>query len=196
MEKRRFFTAKTVAGLALLCALAVVLQGTLGSISIGAVSLNFALIPIVLSAVLFGALGGGIVGFACGAVTLFQVIAGGAPFYVLIWEHSPVITTVLCLTKTTVAGIVAGIVFALIKNRRVGVFVASAIVPTVNTALFILGCLAMKNTISLIAEGKNILLFILVSIVTFNFFIELLINVICAPALDEVIRVVGRRRKQ
>ena len=85
MEKKGVFSAKRVTGIAVLLALVIVLQAIGGTILIGAVQLNFTLIPIVLGAILFGAGVGGFLGFACGGVVLIQVITGSAPFYVLIW---------------------------------------------------------------------------------------------------------------
>ena len=89
-EKEKYFSAKRITGLAVLLALVVVLQAALGTISIGAVQLNFSLIPIVLGAVLYGAVAGGLLGFACGVVVLVQVITG-AGFYSIIWTNSPVV---------------------------------------------------------------------------------------------------------
>ena len=106
------FTAKQIAGIAVLLALVIVLQAVGGSISIGAVSLNFTLIPIVLGGILFGATVGAILGFACGVVVLIQVIMGLNPFYLAIWANDPVVTTLTCLLKTTVAGILCGSVVA------------------------------------------------------------------------------------
>ena len=42
------------------------------------------------------------------------------------------------------------------------------------------------------AGGTNILAFILVSLVTFNFFAELGVNLLCAPALFRVIKVIDK----
>ena len=69
---------------------------------------------------------------------------------------------------------------------------AAALVPIINTALFIVGCLGMWEVMVSLAGGTNVLGFILVSLVTFNFFVELAINLLCAPALYKVIKVVDR----
>ena len=194
MEKKKFFSAKNVAVLGVLMALVIVVQAFGGSISIGVVQLNFSLIPIVLGAIVLGPLAGALLGFACGVVILVQVLMGLVPFYVLIWTNDPIVTTLTCLLKTTVAGLVSGFLFQWLekKNKIVAVFVASGIVPLVNTAIFVLGCLCMTSVYQM-SDGTNVLAFILVSIVTFNFFIELAINLVVAPALNEVYRVVEKR---
>ena len=184
--------SKKIAGIAVLTALVIVLQAVGGTISIGAVQLNFTLIPIVLGAIIYGAIAGAFLGLACGIVVLIQVIMGGNPFYALIWTADPIVTVFTCIVKTVVAGFVAGVVFKTLKNKneRVATFVASAIVPVINTALFVVGCLFMTNSVYKMAEGQNVIAFILVGLVTFNFFIELLINLLVSPALCRVIKAV------
>ena len=194
MNKEGFFTARNVTALSILLALVIVLQTFGGAINIGPVQLNFTLIPIALGAILLGPIAGLILGFACGVVVAIQVIMGLVPFYVLIWTETPVVALLTCVVKTTVAGYIAGLAFKIFakKNKYVAVFVSASLVPVINTALFILGCLGMWDAMVQIAGGTNILGFILVSLVTFNFFAELIVNLLCAPALYRVIKVVDR----
>ncbi|MBE5743359.1 MAG: transmembrane 9 family protein [Clostridiales bacterium] len=194
-EGRRF-SAQEIAGVGVLLALVIVLQVVGGSISIGVVQLNFTLIPIVLGAILFGAGAGAFLGFACGVIILIQVIIGAVPFYALIWANDPIVTTLVCLTKTTVAGFVAGIIYKLIANKNgiVAMFVASALVPIINTLIFVVGCLFMFNSVHVLSGSQNVLVFILVSIVTFNFFVELGINLLVSPALAKVAKIITKKR--
>ena len=201
MGKKTLFSAKKMTGIAVLLALVVVLQAALGSVQIGVVQLNFTLIPIVLGAILYGAGVGAFLGFACGVVVLVQVIMGLSPFYTVIWTNTPFVTVLTCIVKTTVAGFVAGWLFTWIskKNVYVGLFVASGTVPIINTALFIVGCLCMNKSITAFQgmlpdfAGMNVLVFILVGLVTFNFFIEFAINLIISPALHRVIGIVDKK---
>ena len=197
MEKKSFFSAKKITGIAVLLALVIVLQAFGGTIAIGAVQLNFTLIPIVLGAILYGPLIGAFLGFACGVVVLIQVIMGMVPFYVLIWTNDPIVTTLTCIVKTTAAGFVSGLLFKWLskKNSLAAVFTASGIVPVVNTLLFIIGCLFM-NAVGDMAGEQNLLVFILVGIVTFNFFIEFAINLIVAPAIHRVIGIIDKQFKR
>lgn len=192
MERKKFFSAKNIAYLGVLLALVIVLQAVGGTIKIGPCSLNFTLIPIALGAIMFGAWVGGFLGLACGIVVLVQVIIGG-DFYAVIWTGNPFVTTLTCLLKTTAAGLVAGLVYRLIarKNRYVAIFVAAGLVPVVNTLLFILGMLCMSNVLSEAygLNGIDILIFILVTLITFNFFIEFALNLLVAPALYRVVNI-------
>ncbi len=197
MNKNGYFSARNITMLAILLALVIVLQTFGGSFNIGIVQFNFTLIPIVLGAILLGATAGAILGLACGVVVTVQVAIGLVPFYTYIWAGSPVIAALTCLIKTTVAGFVAGLAFKMLKNKNVyvAIFVASAIVPVINTALFVLGCICMWSSIvSFMAfagqTGENIFGFILVFLVSFNFFVELAINLLVAPALWRVVRAV------
>ncbi len=194
-KKEKFFSAKNITLLAVLLALVLVLQAIGGSVSFGAVTLNFTLIPIVLGAMLLGCLAGAVLGFFSGVIVLIQVITAPSGFYYIIWTYSPIVTTLICLIKTTAAGFLAGWLFKILekKNLLVAVFLASAVVPIVNTGLFIVGCMAMWNTIALVADGVNVFKFIIVGLVTFNFFIELAINLVVAPALNTVYRAVEKR---
>ena len=197
-------SSREITGTAVLLALVIVLQAFGGTIAIGAVQLNFTLIPIVLGAILFGPVIGAVLGFACGVVVLVQVIMGLAPFYVVIWTYSPVVTIFTCIVKTTVAGFVAGWLYQWLekKNSLVAVFVAGGIVPVLNTGLFIVGCLCMSGSIGVFQSaipdmaGMNVLVFILVGLVTFNFFIELAINLLVSPALHRVILIVEKTFKR
>lgn len=191
----KFFSSKNVTTLSVLMALVIVLQALGGSISFGGVTLNFTLIPIVLGAIVLGPVAGAFLGFASGVVVLIQVILAPAGFYYLIWTQSPFVTTMICLWKTTVAGFAAGWLFSLLKkkNQYVAIFVASGIVPIINTALFILGCLCVYDTIAIASAGANVFTFILVGLVTFNFFFEFAINLLVSPALHTVYRVVEKQ---
>ena len=208
MEKKKFFSAKNIAYLGILLALVIVLQWFASAIPIASgVQLNLSLIPIVLGAIMFGMAGGAFLGTACGIVVLIQVVTVPSPFYTTIWTYSPVVTSFTCIVKTAVAGTLSGLLYQVIakKSPIAAVFVAAGIVPIVNTSLFIVGCLCMGNTMTVFRDmlvndfsavqfdGMNIFVFILVGIVTFNFFIEFAINLVFAPAIHRVIVVVEKQ---
>ena len=81
------------------------------------------------------------------------------------------------------------------------VFVSAGVAPVLNTRLFIVGCLCMSGSIqifqsSIAATGMNVFVFIVVGLVTFNFFVELAVNLLVAPALHRVIGVVEKQFKR
>ena len=194
--KSKSFSSKQLAGVAVLLALVIALQSFSAVIPLGTL-LNFALVPIVLGAIMFGPAMGAFLGFACGVVVLAQVIAGGSPFYVLIWSNDPIATILTCLVKTTVAGFVAGHLYAWLekKNKLVATFVAAGVVPVLNTSIFIIGCLFMTGSVYGMAGSQNVLIFILVGLVGFNFFFEFAFNLFFSPALNRVIEIVEKSFK-
>ena len=154
---------------------------------------------------MLGPLAGCFLGLLSGVITFIQVVIGLTPFYTIIWTYSPVVAFFTCIVKTVVAGLVAGFLYRLIakKSALVASFAASAAVPVLNTGLFILGCLCMTDAIGnyqlLAAEldaayaSVNIFIFILIGIVSVNFFIELAINLVLAPAICRIEHVVNSK---
>lgn len=199
---KQVFTAKNISYIAVLVALEVVLQIFGGYIKIAGLSLNLALVPIVLGAVLFGPLLGSFLGFVCGMIVFIYGATGQEPFTFYIFGVSPVVTTILCFIKTTVAGAVAGIVYRLIakKSKLAAVFASSALVPIVNTGIFAIGCFIILDDIvgylgslGLDTTGMSAAYIVFVVVITWNFFIELLTCLILAPAVATVTRVVEKQ---
>ena len=74
MERKRFFTSRNIAFLAVLLALVIVLQVFASAVPIGATRISLTLIPIVLGAVLLGPLAGAFLGAAFGVVVIVGVV--------------------------------------------------------------------------------------------------------------------------
>jgi uncharacterized membrane protein len=201
-KKRTIFSAKNISYFAVLVALVVVLQIWGSNIKIAGLSLNLALVPIALGAILFGPLFGAILGLICGLIIAVSGITGNEPFTFFLFSQSPVFTVLLCLLKTGLAGAIAGVAYKLIakKNRVVAVFVASALVPIVNTGVFAIGCfiiydqiLAYLGMYGLDYAGTSAFYVVFVVLITWNFFIELLTSMLLAPAVATVTKVVEKQ---
>ena len=134
----------------LLIAITVVLTLISNNIPIAGVSINLALIPIAVAAILYGKGSGIFVGLVNGAL----VMLSASPIFSI---NAPA-TVVVCLLKSSLAGLVAAIIYQLIKkkNEHVAVILAVIIVPIVNTLIFIIGSLLFFNGIL----GQLISLFI------------------------------------
>ena len=129
---------KRIVGVAILSALAVVLQLIANYMPSGSpVNLNLALLVITIAGVVYGPFSGAIVGTIVGFVIIF------APSTSAFIGHNAFMTVVLCLLKTGLAGMCAGFLFKLIKRWSVpgGIVSASLIVPIVNTGLFLIGAM-------------------------------------------------------
>ncbi len=199
MKKQKFFSAKNVTTLGILLALVIVLQAIGGYIKIGATPLSFVLVPIILGGILCGVWGGAFLGFAFGVIVLLQGVAGIDAFTMILLQDHPVYTTLLCLVKGTAAGLLSGLTYGWIAKKSVygGVFAAAVVAPIVNTGLFILGALAfLQDTIRAnFLDGYTVLYFLIILCAGINFLVELAIDLICAPALHSVIRVVKKRKR-
>ena len=119
--KKRFFTVKTIAGLGILTAMVVVLQLLSNYVQFGPVSITLALFPIAVGAMLYGPLGGLFLGLLDGVLVL--TAPSTISFFFAI---TPVGTIITCLTKTGLAGLVAGFIFKL-YHRDIKVEFAAAI---------------------------------------------------------------------
>ena len=199
MEKK-FFSSKNVALLGILTALVIVLQLFGSAIPMFGITLNFSLIPIALAGILLGYVGGAIVGFVCGLVVFITTaIMGGEPVTANLFQTDPVILTIMCIGKTTVAGLVSGLLYKLISKRNnfVAVSVGSIAIPVINTTIYVLGMLLMKD--SLIAymgwdfNSTWLVFATILSIIWLNFVLEMVITIIFTPLTYRVIRVLDKR---
>ena len=187
MEKKgsNFFSARNISVLAVLVALVVVLQVCGGYFKIGATSLSFVLVPIVLGGILLGPMAGAFLGFIFGFIVLIYGVTGADPFTFILFGEHPVLTALTCLVKGLISR----------KNSYVAVFVASAFAPILNTGLFILGALLMSDTLNsnFVADGQTLVYFLFIGCAGINFIIEFAINMVLSPAVFTVDRVVRRR---
>ena len=120
----KFFSARNVAILGILIALVIVLQLFASAIPMFGITLNFSLIPIAIAGILLGYLGGAIVGFFCGLVVFISMaVLGGELFTATLFQANPVILTIICIGKTTVAGLVSGLIFKFVSKKSVFVAV-------------------------------------------------------------------------
>ncbi|MBR5124606.1 MAG: ECF transporter S component [Clostridia bacterium] len=160
--------------------------------------ISLVLIPIALGAMLLGPTSGAILGFIYGATVFVSLgVLHMDPFTGFLFDSNPVMTFLICTVKTTSAGWTAGYVYRLLskKNSLLAVFVASALVPTINTGIFILGCFAIYGTISQVAAGAgySAVYFILIVCAGVNYALELAINLIFSPALERLVRLLSKK---
>lgn len=191
VAKSNRFNANTIIGLGLLTAIVVVMQFISMGLRFGTFSITLTLIPIVVGAALYGWISGAWLGFVFGVSVL---LTGDANAFLAV-NIPGTITTVL--VKGVLAGLFAGLVYELIskKNQIAAVLVSAVVAPVVNTGVFILGSYVFFfDYLSGLAEGTNLLVFILVALVGINFFIELGTNLVLNPAILQIIRI-GKKMK-
>ncbi len=200
MRNRRNQSLVKMVQLAILTAVVLVLQ--LAGIAIpnplGGTPISLALIPIVLGAMILGPAAGAWLGFVFGAevyITL-GVMHMDPLFTGVMFDQHPILTALICLGKSTLAGFAAGMIFRLVskKNELLAVFLAAAATPIINTGVFILGCLTMFDTMQGFAgEGQSVYYFLFIGCAGFNFLLEFAVNMIFAPVLQRIIHIVTKR---
>lgn len=191
-SKSSFFCTKNIVYLAILITLLVVLN-LLSTVFKIITNVNLTLIPIVLGALTLGMRGGLILGGISGVMTFVFGVVGVDPFTNILFVNQPILTFLTCTVKTTAAGVLGGLVYNVLmkKNKYVATFVASAVVPVVNTAVFILGALTMYNTIAT-NFSQDVLYFLVITCAGVNFLIELAVNLVVAPAIYTVVNVLEK----
>jgi len=175
--------------MALLTALVAVLSYFGGFIKIGSLaSISLTLIPVVLGSALCGPLWGGWLGAVSGLVFF---ATPDAAFWFGMSIPGTIITVMI---KGFMAGLCAGLVYNLLKNknRYLAVLVAAVVAPVVNTGIFIGGCFvffmdALRNGSA--TEGMSIAAYLIVFFVGLNFVFELLANIILSPALLRILNI-------
>ena len=180
MKKKRIFNTKMIVGAALLTALEIILQ-LLSMILPTAVNLNLALVVITIGAMMYGPIVGGFLGFVNGAVILLS------PNTVTVFMSiSPVATILVCLLKTTLAGIIGGLLFKLTskKNDVAASIVAAIIGPVINTMIFVLFTyFFFMNGLGLESFGQ-----IFTILIGINFIFEIVTNTVISPSLHQILK--------
>ncbi len=198
MQKRKARTLR-LTQMALLSAIIIVLQFlALGSSLLWQTSINLTLIPIAIGAMLYGPGAGAFLGLVCGLVVLLCGVCNFDKFTGFLFQNNPLITSAICLVKTTVAGLAAGFVYRLLKNKlpTVSVFLVAAMIPIINTGLFILGTFFIRETL-LQMEGAdryaNFMLFVVLGLAIPGFALEFPLNVILSPTLKHIMKIVSKK---
>ena len=199
MEKKKISTL-TLCELGILFALVIVLQSIS---SFGYVNICLCLVPITLGAMVIDWKGGAILGFTFGIVALLWGIVGRDLFTNLLFQENPVMTILICVCKGTLCGIVPALIWRALKDKNaiLAGLLASISAPVVNTGIFALGALLIKNDVMSVAGGlgicfDNFFTLLFGVLITTNFIIELIINVVFAPALCKVTTVVEKNFKK
>ncbi len=200
MANKRHQSLLRMVQLAILTAVVLVLQtaGIAIPNPLGGTPISLVLIPIALGAMILGPGAGAWLGFVFGAevyITL-GVMHMDPLFTGVMFDQHPIITALICLGKSTLAGYAAGMAYRLLsrKNEWLAIFVTAAITPIVNTGIFVLGCLSIFGTMEQLAPaGQSVLYFLVIGCAGFNFIFEFAVNMIFAPALRRIIHIVQKR---
>lgn len=185
---------RKITGVAILLAVEIILQ-TVAFLTSGlfAVSLNLALIPIAIAAIVYGPWAGAFLGLVNGIIVLLDPSTQS-----VFMSVAPGGTIVTCLLKCTIAGLLSGLVFKLIgkKNRTVGAIVASILVPVINTGLFAASCFTLLNAaVAKMYQDTRPVKFVFLTMIGWNFIFELGVTSALSPSIVKIMKVMTRSDK-
>ena len=188
--------------LGLLCGLIILLQMYVVIPLPGSLTLSLVLVPIVVGAVLFGPADGALLGGVFGAAVSVMAIQGQLGLLTnMMVAYNPVVTVAVCMLKGVAAGFMAGLVARGLNQRPfVGIVLAAAVAPIVNTGVFLLGMLTVFRDVMMeFADGIGMggtgaLYFAIVVLVGVNFLVELAANLILSPAIASIVKAIKKLR--
>jgi len=186
-EKPKIDTRKLTL-LAMLSAIVVLLQYVGSVIKLGPFSISLVLSPIVVGAALLGPLAGGWLGLVFGSVVL---ITGDANAFLAVNPGGAVLVVML---KGALAGAVSGLVYKALErfNKTLACLAAATVCPLVNTGVFVVGVYAffidLISQWGLAAGYSDATTFLFFGMITVNFFVEMLINIVLNPMIVRILR--------
>ena len=186
-------STETLVLAALMTALVVILQFMGAIVRLGPFQCSLVLMPIVIGAAICGPKISAWLGFVFGMVVLLN---GDAAAFLTVNAIGTVITV---LTKGTLCGLCAGLVYNLLKekNKYLAVLAAAIVCPIVNTGVFLIGCfLFFFKTVESwgLAMGfENTIEYMFLGLVGGNFLFEMITNIVLCPA---IVRVLNLRKKK
>ena len=209
MPTSRYTTSKKtrrMVSFAMLTAIIIALQIVCTFIKFGPFSITLALAPIIVGAAIYGVGAGVYLGAVMGLVifvTGLMGLDGGAVMAMLSYGGwiGVVFTPIVCFGKSMAAGAVAALLYRAIskKSSLVGVTVASVAAPVVNTGLFVLGMLTVfwGYLTESVGEAGFAAVSVLFTVwIGTNFFVELAVNLVLAVAINRIVLLLSRGRRQ
>lgn len=169
-----------LARIAIFSALIIVLQVIATFIKIGAFPITLTLIPIIVAGCVYGKKIGALMGFVFGMIVVIMVVTGLDPSGAAMLSYSPIATVGACLVKGVACGFVSALLFEKLykKNFKLAVVVAALACPVTNTFVFYLFLLLFFKGLFAVSLG---------ALLTFNFLIEIILDVVLAPGLTNLI---------
>lgn len=182
MSNKRMSTKTMVLG-AILTALVIVLQYVSMAIRFGTFSITLSLTPIVVGALTCGVGMGAWLGLVFGVAVLLT--GDAAPF----WAIAPLATLLTVILKGVASGVIPALVYKLLKgkNKTFRAALASVLSPIANTGVFLIGCVLFF--IPTLVEWYGDITAFLITIFSFNFLIELVLNIVLSPVIIRLLNI-------
>ena len=210
MPTSRYTTSnktRKMVSLAMLTAMIIALQIVCTFIKFGPVEITLALAPIIVGAAIYGVGAGAYLGAVMGLVIFVMGVLGLDSTGLIISMLSyggwvgVVFTPIVCFGKSMAAGAVAALIYRAVskKNSLVAVTISSVAAPVVNTGLFVLGMLTVfwGYLTESVGEAGFAAVSVLFTVwIGTNFFVELAVNLVLAVAINRIVLLLSRGRRQ
>lgn len=189
--------SKQLAFLAIFVALVVVIQvlsTVLGKIFM-VVAPTLVFVPILIAIVTLGFWQGVLLGGVFSTVVLIFTVTGYDSFSLLIFQDQPVLTVIMIYAKGCLAPVIAGLVYNALKNKmeKGSIWIASLLLPVVNTGVFCLGMLVFyKGFLVETFKSDNVFYIVFITLAGVNFLVEFFANVILTPVVTDVKKIFDR----
>ena len=183
MNNRKLIGKMT--GTAILAALIFIFQIIGNYVSIAGISINLALIPIAIGAILYGPWAG----LLLGTINGICVLPGSGLFLgISLWG-----TILCCVLKTGLAGFISGWLFKLFKGKAIvpGMVICSLIIPIINTGIFSLFALTLfkQGLIEYFGvDNSSFVSFLFIGLIGVNFIFEIVSIAILTPSITLVLK--------
>ncbi len=167
---------RKISVIGIFAALVIVLQCVSTFINFGSFPITLTLIPIIVGGAVFGPYIGLLLGTVFGVVVALMVVTGADPSGATMLSIHPVITISVCILKGALAGLFSALIYKALKNKneKLAIILAAAVAPLTNTVtLFLCLILFFESSFAVMMS----------TLMSINFMIELMTNVILAPGL-------------
>lgn len=163
----------------------------LGYITTGLFSITLMTIPVALGAICTGTASAAVLGAVFGLTSFLQAFGIGFfidPSAAILFSAKPIAYTATCFIPRIAAGVFASLAFGAFKKfGKTGIVskaVSSAVVPIVNTVLFMSFYIILYR--DTVLAGKSFME-VFLSAITLNFFIELAATVLISTAVGAAV---------
>lgn len=160
-------------------------------------AITLALIPIIIGSALFDEKAGAFLGGVFSVVVIVMCVIGADVGGAMVYNASPLLCILVCMTKGICAGYVSGLVYRLLssKNSIVATVVAGLCAPVVNTGIFVLGLvLFFKPILAQWSGGSDVLYYVIFSLLGINFLVEVGVNMVLSPVIIKVLNAIRKSR--
>jgi uncharacterized membrane protein len=163
----------------------------LGYLNIGPLAVTFNTIPVAISALVLGPMGGAVAGGVFGLTSFLQAtgIAGVSALGSALFAINPVFSFILCFAPRILDGFLLGYIFRFVRKRSGNVYVSCAVTgffaAFLNTVFFMSTLLLLfGNTeyMQSFIQGRNLILFVC-SFVGVNAVMEMVSSTVLTGAI-------------